>query len=373
MANHHADRREAQTPELWDERDGPYQQAQGYGVLPQWQGLEHCATEFCLFSNREAGEGIALITTARNAYLASNYVPSPTTGVEPTAYYEAEVPGKGRGLIANRTIRRGEIIMQRLPVLLIQMTPHVNLDPELREQLYQAAVDRLPEPTRARFMRQMGATVYDKVEKNSFRMFVDDSLHLGMFPDVSKFNHDCRPNVHYRINNLTHTTIAVRDIPRGEELTISYIYPLAPLSTRQTQLRDWDFTCTCAQCTLPATASAQSDARIRQIAALEDEIEAIMARPGAPGLRPAMGIRLIELHLEERLHAYLGPAYTWAAIIAAMFGDEARAREYAAEAALALEREVGPHAKDAKAMRRLADDVRGHWAWGLKVEGQRPL
>jgi hypothetical protein len=107
------------------------------------------------------------------------------------------VPGKGIGLIANRTIRKGEIIMQRVPALLIQDTPHADLDRETREELYQTAVDRLPEPTQERFLRQMGTTLFDKVEKNAFRMFVDGdhrhSLHLGVFPEVSRFNHDCRP------------------------------------------------------------------------------------------------------------------------------------------------------------------------------------
>jgi hypothetical protein len=140
---------------------------------------------------------MSLITTARNAYLTANSVIPRGVGIEPTAFYEAEVPGKGAGLFANRTIRKGEIIMRRAPAMLIQSTPHLDLDPEVREKLYRDAVDRLPEPTRERFLRQTGDTIYDKVEKNSFRMFVDgdrkQSVHLGLFPEVSKFNHDCRP------------------------------------------------------------------------------------------------------------------------------------------------------------------------------------
>lgn len=188
---------EVETPELWTSEHDRYERPRDYKLPPAWKGPEHCFAEFCLFSNPDAGEGMALITTARNAYITANSFIPRSVGVEPTAFYEAEVPGKGTGLIANRTIRKGEIIMQRAPAVLIQSTPHLDLEPEVREKLYRDAVDKLPEPTRGRFLRQTGDTIYDKVEKNSFRMFVDgdrkQSLHLGLFPEVSKFNHDCRP------------------------------------------------------------------------------------------------------------------------------------------------------------------------------------
>jgi hypothetical protein len=184
-------------PELWNESDERYETLGAYKLPAPWKGPERCSTEFCLFSNPEAGEGMSLITTSRSAYVvATSKIPT-STGLEPTAFYELEIPGKGVGLVANRTIRKGEIIMQRAPALLIQSSPHLDLEPELRLEVYRAAVDRLPDVTRDRFLRQTGNDMYDKVEKNSFRIFVDGdnkhSAHLGIFPEVSKFNHDCRP------------------------------------------------------------------------------------------------------------------------------------------------------------------------------------
>lgn len=178
--------------------DNKYTPPAEYRLPPPWDGPEQCVAEFCVYSNRHVADGMALITTARNAHLAAHYpIAAATGGVEPTAFYEAEVPGKGIGLIANRTIRKGETIMQRVPVLLVQWTPHFDLDPALRDHMYQAAVARLPEASRRRFLRQTGDTLYDKTERNSFRMSVDggheQSAHLGVFPDASRFNHDCRP------------------------------------------------------------------------------------------------------------------------------------------------------------------------------------
>ncbi|KAL2165988.1 hypothetical protein VTG60DRAFT_3478 [Thermothelomyces hinnuleus] len=400
-----------------------YELSAGHDLPDPWEGPEQCHAGFCLFSNPEAGGGLSLITTPRIAHLiaTSKEIPE-STGIEPEAFYEAEVPGKGSGLIANRTIRKGEVIMQRGPVLLIQSIPHIDLEPGRRLELYQAAVDRLPESMRSRFLRQTGDTVYDKVEKNSFRVFLDGnrkhSIHLGLFPDVSKFNHDCRPNVHYRISDLTHTTVAVRDIPAGEELTISYIYGLKPRAERLEQLSEWGFTCTCPQCALSEPEAGASDNRIRQIKMLEDEIEELVAK-GAPRgrhhhhhhhhhrnrnqgrdtsssssspesggqestattgtdtataetaaaavLRPELGARLVELYREERLDAYLAPALTRAALLYSMFGHEERAREYAREAVGALEREKGPRAGDLGPMRALARDPKSHWSWAIKV------
>jgi hypothetical protein len=82
-------------------------------------------------------------------------------------------------------------------------------------------------------------------------------------------------------------------------------------------------------------------------------------------MRPEMGGKLVELYLAERLDAYLAPTYTRAALIYSMFGHEEKAREYAREAVGALERETGPQATDIESMRRLAEDPRRHWSWGV--------
>ena len=87
---------------------------------------------------------------------------------------------------------------------------------------------------------------------------------------------------------------------------------------------------------------------------------------------PEMGGKLVELYRAERLEAYLAPTYTRAALIYSMFANEDKAREYAEEAVLALEREYGPYATDLQSMRQLAENPRGHWSWGIKATSGRP-
>ena len=88
-------------------------------------------------------------------------------------------------------------------------------------------------------------------------------------------------------------------------------------------------------------------------------------------MKPEMGGKLVEMYLAERLDAYLSPTYTRAALIYSMFGNEERAREYAREAVGALEREIGPHAKDIESMAKLAENPKVHWSWGVKVTSGR--
>ncbi|KAK0630248.1 hypothetical protein B0T17DRAFT_615929 [Bombardia bombarda] len=303
-------------------------------------GPDDCVDEYCIFLNRNIGGGLALVSTVRNMERISSFEPLKLPA-SPPAFYAIDIPGKGVGLVANRTIRKGEIIMQRTPALLAQFGPHFDMTVEDRDELYKAAVQRLPAVRRDEFMRQMGEEIYTKMDRNSFRMFIDgkndDSGHLGSFPDVSRFNHDCRPN---------------------------YIDVMLPRHERQRRLDSWGFTCTCPQCSLGPTEAAASDDRLWEIDQFESDLE--KAVTGGGQISPEMGADLVKLYRDERLFTYLGHAYTRAALIYSMFGDEGKTREHAAQAAEALSREVGPQAKDADAMRELASDPRAHWSWGLR-------
>ncbi|KAK4193212.1 hypothetical protein QBC35DRAFT_468890 [Podospora australis] len=348
-----------------------------YSLPPSWQGPSHCVGEYCLFSNPTFGtDGIAMVTTPQSAWISVNFRPVADKTVESTAYSVAPIPGKGLGIVANRLIKKGEIIMQRTPAVMIHSKPHVELQPEVREKVYEAMINALSETAREKFLAQYGDTVRDKIDNNAFRMFVGDDQHeheshLGSFPEIARINHDCRPNLHYRLTNITHTTVAVRDIPAGEELTISYIYGQASKKTRTKELQDWGFNCSCSQCTLSGFETAASDARVREIKRLEKEIEDKMTK-GGKEIKPEMAGKLVQLYLDERLHAYLAPTYTRAALIYSMFGNEEKARELATEAVGALTREYGAHAKDIPSMRQLAENPKGHWSWGIKVVSEEP-
>lgn len=163
----------------------------------------------------------------------------------------------------------------------------------------------------------------------------------------------------------------MRDITAGEELSITYVGQMQTRSERQARLRRiWGFECTCAQCRLNATEAAASDARLAAIRRLEDDL-AVFNETELRGVTAESGPALVRLYEEERLHIYLAQALTRAALNFALFGQTERAREYAREAAEAMDREVGPHSVDARSMRLLAEDPKAHWTWGKRRWGRR--
>ncbi|KAK3335902.1 hypothetical protein B0T19DRAFT_22795 [Cercophora scortea] len=335
----------------------------------EWDGPDDCVEEHCIFSHQTFGGGMVMITTERIAEIVAGLNAVDDAGSKAPPFRIAQFPGKGMGLVATRAIRKGEIIMERTPSLLVQWGMLLEMDPEIRDRLFALAVERLPALKKQAFMRQMGDSIHDKVDRNTFRLFLDgnsgQSTHLGSFPEISMMNHDCRPNVHYRIANITHTTVAVRDILPGEELTISYIFGMIPRHERHERLIDWGFTCTCPHCTMSPADLAASDARLEEIKRLEDDLETKLG--SGRTVAPEAGGDIVKLYLDEKLYSYLGPAYTRAALVYSMFGNMDKAKEYAAEAAEALVRETGPQSKDAEAMRKLVDDPTKHWSWQVQL------
>ncbi len=167
-------------------------------------------------------------------------------------------------------------------------------------------------------------------------------------------------SIHYRHNNITHTSVAVRDIQPGEELSISYIDVSIPRAARRKRLRDWGFDCSCSQCRMSDADAAASDANLERIKQLEADLDNFTEMH----VTADTGAELVELYETERLHIYLAPAYTRAAINYALFGQVRMSQQYAAAAADAASREYGPDATDVRPMKLLAEDPRKHWSWG---------
>ncbi|KAK0730195.1 hypothetical protein B0H67DRAFT_478747 [Lasiosphaeris hirsuta] len=329
--------------------------------------------EYCTFLNPHMNGGLVLLSSEVNVDVIDAFPFERTLVYEAPPFYLQEMPGKGFGLIANRSILKGEVVMKNTPALLVQFGPHLELDGETRLDFYEKAVRRLPKERQDSFMRQYGEDVFVKIDRNSFRLFINGerkySGHLGCFPDVSKFNHDCRPNLHYRIANITHTVIAARNITAGEELTVSYIDGTLSQADRQSRLDDWGFKCACAVCSAGAEGIAASDARLERIHEIEDGLEKMVAAGGA--ITPELGAELVALYEQEGLLTYLGHAYTRAALLFSMVADEEQAVRYARQAAEAMVREHGPGAGDAKAMMGLADRPREHWSWGVGTRAEK--
>ncbi|KAI8963448.1 SET domain-containing protein [Daldinia sp. FL1419] len=335
-------------------------------LSPGWEGPEYCVSGTCLFSNHHIGEGIVLLTSERNAKIVTNFPVTTNYEAATLPFHVADVPGKGVGVVADRKIRKGETIFIRSPTMLVQTTPHVELEQGTRDALYDLAVGKLPTKGQEIFVGQMGKDVHDKIETNCFQMYIDGAndsgSHLGCYPEISRFNHDCRPNIHYRISNMTHITVAARDIEPGQELSISYIELMLSREERRSRLRKWGFECACSHCSMSDEEVAASDTRLQKI----NELETALENFNETIVTAETGAQLADLYEKEKLDIYLGRVYTRAALNFALFGEERKAQKYAVAAVEALEREYGPTAADAKAMRTLAENPKAHWTWGRR-------
>ncbi len=171
----------------------------GSGMKSWWERGEHCVDGICIFSSGNYSRGLVLVTTHQNAHLVAGF-PHEVELLErsePPPYQLVDIPGKGAGLVATRVIHKGEYIMARTPSIMVQSIGHVEIETNQLVDLYEAATQYLPEDARQHFMRQFGPDIYSKIELNSFNVPIergqDSGMHLGIYPDVSRFNHDCRP------------------------------------------------------------------------------------------------------------------------------------------------------------------------------------
>ncbi|KAG0485280.1 hypothetical protein HPP92_009359 [Vanilla planifolia] len=73
-------------------------------------------------------------------------------------------------------------------------------------------------------------------------------LGTGLYPVISIINHSCVPNSVLVFEGQNAFVRAVERIHKGEEVVISYIETAATSKTRQNDLRQYFFTCSCLRC-----------------------------------------------------------------------------------------------------------------------------
>ncbi|TLD18290.1 hypothetical protein E2P81_ATG12085 [Venturia nashicola] len=358
----------------------------------KWSRTPECLREqnmtekFCLFTSHEFAHnrGISLWTTPEHSEellkLPAFTNPDLLRGVneEPNPPYESrQLPGRGMGLIANRTLQKGDHIFSMTPVVMIEEKIFDIFAKSDRLPYLRTMVKRLPERSEKRLMDLCGHfggdPAEDIINTNAFAidMWEDDddeeTAYNVVFPEISRLNHDCRPNAHYYFDpeTLVQNVHAIRTILPGEELTISYIDPAQIRSERQHQLhQSWGFQCSCSLCTQPKAHTDASDARIEHIASLREELEDYSPESEAT---TSMAELLVSLYEQERLYGPIAEAHALAAIEFNGVGEPSTAQKYAR---LAVETGLlygGPADKDVKEMEKLLKDPWAHWSWMLRT------
>lgn len=141
----------------------------------------------------------------------------------------------------------------------------------LRRRMVKKGLEQLPESTRQKVMGlQRGPGEYEvdailginlkdlggvggsalSLLEEPGKMEGEDGL-MGIFTEVARINHSCRPNARLRFseNRLTMEVISYRPISAGEEILISYTPLTLPPSDRHQFLKqNYHFTCHCPLC-----------------------------------------------------------------------------------------------------------------------------
>jgi hypothetical protein len=167
---------------------------------------------FCIYTKKDFGDGrgIAFFTStkiiAEVLKMSAFTDPKSIKGMNdliggkfgPPPYEFRRFPVKGLGLVANRTIYRGERIMQETPTYVYNRNVFTSTDEESRIPMGWHAAYQLPEEARHELLalhkHHGGDEIDDLMRTNAFgAYYADFDLHNNVLPRISRFNHDCRP------------------------------------------------------------------------------------------------------------------------------------------------------------------------------------
>ncbi|GME35382.1 hypothetical protein GTA08_BOTSDO13026 [Neofusicoccum parvum] len=337
----------------------------------------------CAFVSRTFadGRGIALLTTPSRAAEISSFDafthpknPPGTNVYSNPPFEERELPGRGKGLIANRALHSGDRLFASTPILIIDEAVE-KLEKKDRLSLSYHAVRSLPAATEKRFWELAAHTgddpLDDRVDTNSFGIEIAGAECWVIFPEIARLNHDCRPNGAYFFDRATltqHVHVAAgAAVAPGAELTISYVDTSLPRRRRQAKLRrSWGFPCGCSTCALPGPLARASDGRLARIAELTAALGDWRAGSAA-GV--GMALALVELVELERLRAGMPDAYVRVALQYSAQGDRWGAVRWASKAVQAGLIESGFSDGNLAWARLLAERPEDHWSWRARVDG----
>ncbi|KAI0785809.1 hypothetical protein C8Q75DRAFT_735302 [Abortiporus biennis] len=184
------------------------------------------------------------------------------------SYEIREIPGRGNGAIALRDIEAGELIIAERPLIISPISisfPHhtsrlpngvVSFAPVFKGKEVQNEIHRLFDL----LIDRMDNSLIKNLEMMGVLLFMDEVGQMGLqLLSMEDLNLFCCPSTayHFEKASLSMELRAVRKIPKGEEITITYIEKdFASTDKRQASLQSYGFTCTCIICINPSESDA---------------------------------------------------------------------------------------------------------------------
>ncbi|KAH6637398.1 hypothetical protein C7974DRAFT_140533 [Boeremia exigua] len=312
------------------------------------------------------------LDASRNEIRAGDVTAQSTTF--DSIYAFQDVPGRGKGLVVKEKISKGtRILSEEAVVTLSESAGSERLRISICKQ-----VEALSEMQRRDFLSMHNIHPYRNAAEQYLGIFRTNSLPAeavgdrgAIFPEACRINHACDNNAQKNWNEKTkrHTVHALRDINKGEEITITYLGPLKNRKARQEVLRErFDFECLCRLCSLPPEQSQESDRRLEDIHRLDGVIDQL----GADGVlvSPLRTLRYfdqqVRLYIEQgREDVGFAQALANAAQLVIANSDLARGRIFAERAASVWKTILGGDSTQAIKHRALAQDPSKYELFGV--------
>ena len=204
---------------------------------------------------KQAGHRVELYRTLRSDKFNDDQSLKSTAGQHvdaPALYLIKASRGKGLGMFARENIQKGTRILAEKPFFSLAKRPQISSSDPHGQNGISRAFDRLSAIERRKYMslhcpkRSDARFIVSIYEANCYEMGSGTCICL----DASRINHSCIPNAHYSWNdNIKRITVhAVKDIFKGEEITISYNSALRTPEERKRDLEPYVFKCSCPAC-----------------------------------------------------------------------------------------------------------------------------
>ncbi|OTB08190.1 hypothetical protein M426DRAFT_264842 [Hypoxylon sp. CI-4A] len=268
-----------------------------------------------------------------------------------------DVPGKGKGVIAQRDIAIGTCVLYEKPLIMIDSSTS-----EVPEKIIAAMLKDLPKERQRQYLSLHnnfpGRYPFSGIARTNCLGIGQGSRIGAAYPTISRINHSCVPNVHpsWNIDDEMGAAYAVRPIKEGDEITIDFSTG-GPSIVRQERLyREYGFHCNCELCSLPPDDLELSDSRHFEIERLYNAMGGIYR--ASEDASAALSdhrflIKCLEGEYLEGAVLYTTRVYLDAFKICSGHGDQARAcafAERAHRARLVFEGEDSLFAEHTKAL-----------------------
>jgi len=213
-------------------------------------------------------------------------------------FKEKELAGRGTGLVACCDLHPGLLLLAESPLLVVpwwQRLTQFNRTRE-RSELLSKQLLGLTKEQQEGFWKLADCKAepgdnpsIDGIWRtNNFALGPSGpKTNNGLFLQISRFNHSCRPSAEFSWNPVRkkQEVRVVRPIKRGTEITVSYFSHLVAsqdrLSRKKYLQTYYGFPCDCAACTLVGEEGEEDDLDRAKVLDLEDRIEGLLYDKGS--------------------------------------------------------------------------------------------